>query len=121
MLYDDDRGGSPFEPLDNRQWEPPLVNHDLLGGFDGPERILIALSGDAAEYAFTDDKVFEVTGMPWTREGFDAVVHELAAAGLVAVEDDDEERWLTITDLGEDRAEALIESTPYYGEMYPEL
>lgn len=111
VLYDDDRGGSSYEPIgpgDNTQWTPPLVDLDLLRHFDGPDRILIVLSGEAADYAFLDYQVFDAIGVAWTRSTFDDVVDELARAGLVHIEDGDAERWLSITEDGLDRVDVLI-------------
>jgi len=111
MLYDDDRGGSPFEPIDprdNRQWAPPMFDRELMERFDVPDRVLLLLSGDAAAYAYSDDQLYEALGMVWDRDIFDDLVDQLATAGLVWVEEEDDERWLSITADGLDRVDALI-------------
>ncbi|MEU8240769.1 hypothetical protein AB0C07_21195 [Actinoplanes missouriensis] len=109
MLYDDDRGGSPYEPLDNRQWGPPRADHELLKRLSGPARVLVLLGGHAAGYAFRDDLVFEATGGAWRRWRFDAVIGRLAGSGLVVIEEESGRRWLTITAAGNQRARSLVD------------
>lgn len=69
-----------------------MFDRELAERFEVPGQVLLLLSGDAAGYAYSDDQLYEMIGMAWDRDSFDDMVDQLARAGLVRAEEENDER-----------------------------
>lgn len=113
MLYDDDRGGPPFEPIDpddDSQWLVPAIDAAYLRQFDDFDRVLVvlAIADRNTQGSYPGDQVFETAGLPWEQDAVDEVIGGLLQAGLIATREWEDGLYLAITEYGRQRVSELI-------------
>jgi hypothetical protein len=112
MLYDDDRGGPPFEPIgpnDDSQWVVPPVDAAYLDQFDDFGRILVvlAIADRHQPGSYPGDLVFETADLSWDQQTVDEVVVPLIDGGLITASQEDDGLYLAITEYGHQRVSDL--------------
>jgi hypothetical protein len=111
MLYDDDRSGSPFEPIsphDDRVWNAPVVSAADVRRFDGADRVLFVLGAAGGSGSYLVDKILGAAGMDADPDTIREVICPLLVAGLVSTQEWDDGLYISISEYGMERVSELI-------------